>query len=121
MADVQIRLSAIWVVLMFTYLLGDIIRIYSGDYKTGEMGGMKMTQQMYLILAVSMVVPIIMIYLSLTLNYTENRWANMILAIIYFAINLMGLPTYRTITDRFLIVVGLAFNVLTVWYAWNWI
>jgi hypothetical protein len=39
MEDVQIRLSALWVALMLTYLLGDVLRIFSGDFKPGEIGG----------------------------------------------------------------------------------
>lgn len=35
---VQITLAAIWVCLMLTYLLGDVLRIYSGDFKAGEIG-----------------------------------------------------------------------------------
>jgi hypothetical protein len=36
MEDVQIKLSALWVALMLTYLLGDVLRIFSGDFKAGE-------------------------------------------------------------------------------------
>jgi hypothetical protein len=31
------------------------------------------------------------------------------------------LPTYPSAYDKFLIVVGLVFNSLTVWTAWNWV
>jgi hypothetical protein len=33
MEDVRIILSALWVALMLTYLLGDAMRIFSGDFK----------------------------------------------------------------------------------------
>lgn len=39
MEDVQIKLSALWTALMLTYLLGDVLRIYSGDFIAGEIGG----------------------------------------------------------------------------------
>jgi hypothetical protein len=42
-------------------------------------------------------------------------------AILLFGFNLIGLPTYPSAYDKYLIVVGLAFNVLTVWFAWKWI
>jgi len=41
-------------------------------------------------------------------------------AVFFFGFNLLGLPTYPSAYDRFLIVVGLVFNVLTIGYAWNW-
>jgi len=46
MDDVQIKLSMIWVALMLTYLLGDVLRIFSGDFKAGEIGGMQVSQGM---------------------------------------------------------------------------
>ena len=120
MEDVQIKLSALWVALMLTYLLGDVLRIFSGDFKAGEIGGMQISPVMYLGMAILMVIPILMVFMSLTLNNPVNRWANIIVAIFFFAFNLIGLPTYPSAYDKFLIVVGLGFNALTVWYAWNW-
>ena len=121
MKDVQIKLSALWVALMFTYLLGDVLRIYSGDFKAGEIGGVHITQEIYLGIAVLMVIPIVMVFLSLTLPYPVNRWVNIIVAIVFFGFNLIGLPTYPSAYDRFLILVGLVLNVLTGWYAWKWV
>ena len=117
---VKIKLSALWVALMLTYLLGDVLRIFSGDFNGGEMGGLKASQGMYLGMAVLFVIPIIMVFLSLTLPYPVNRWANIIVPVIFFVVNLIGLPTYPSAYDKFLNVVGLVFNVLTVWYAWKW-
>jgi hypothetical protein len=120
MEDVKIILSASWIAPMLTYLLGDVLRIYSGDYKPGEIGGMKISQDKWLGVAVLMVIPIVMGFLSLTLNYPVNRWANIIVAIVFLGFNLIGLPGYPSAYDKFLIIVGLGFNVLTVWYAWQW-
>jgi len=121
MVEEKIILSGFWVALMLTYLLGDVLRIYSGDFKAGEIGGRLLTQKMWLGIAILMVIPILMVCLSLTLNYPVNRWANIIVAVFFFIFNLVGLPTYPSAYDKFLIIVGLVFNVLTVWYAWNWV
>jgi len=121
MEDLRIILSALWAALMLTYLLGDVLRIYSGDFKAGEIGGKQMTQEMWLGIAVLMVIPVVMVFLSLTLMYPVNRWANIIVAIFFFGFNLIGLPTYPSAYDKFLIIVGLVFNALTVWYAWKWV
>ena len=120
MEDVPIKLSAIWIALMLTYLLGDVLRIFSGDFKPGEVGSMAVTPMMYLGMAILMVIPIVMVVLSLMLNQPVNRWANIIVAVFFFLFNLVGLPTYPSAYDKFLIIVGLVFNVLTVWVAWNW-
>lgn len=121
MVDLQIKLSALWVALMLTYLLGDVLRIFSGDFKAGQIGDMQITQKMWLGIAMLMVIPIVMVVLSLVLPQPVNRWMNIIIAIFFFIFNLIGLPTYPSAYDKFLIVVGLVFNLLTVWYAWNWI
>ncbi len=121
MEDVQIKLSALWIALMLTYLLGDVLRIFSGDFVAGEIGGMQVSQTMFLGMAMLMVIPIVMVFLSLTLPHNINRWASIIVAIFFFGFNLIGLPTYPSAYDKFLIIVGLVFNVVTVWYAWKWV
>jgi len=124
MLEMPIKLSVIWICVMLTYLLGDVLRIFSGDFKAGEMGSkgdMPMTQNMLLGIAILMVIPILMVFLSVTLDQSVNRWVNIIVAVFFFLFNLVGLPTYPSLYDKFLIAVSLAFNVVTVWYAWNWV
>ena len=104
---------------MLTYLLGDVLRIFSGDFVAGEMSGMQISQGLMLGMAILMVIPIVMVFLSLTLPAKANRWANVILPIAFLVFNAIGLPTYPSLYDQFLIVVGLVFNVLTVWVAWK--
>ena len=120
MEQVRIKLSALWVCLMLTYFLGDVLRIFSGDFEAGEIGGMAASQAIYLAVAIVLLIPIVMVFLSLTLKRPLNRWANIIVAIFLFGFNLVGFSGYPGVYDRFLIVVGLVFNVLTVWYAWRW-
>jgi hypothetical protein len=120
MEDVKIILSALWVVTMLTYLLGDVLRIFSGNVVPGEIGGMKVTQVMWLGIAMFMVIPIIMVVLSLALPYPMNRLANIIVAIGFFGFNLLSLSDY-SVSDKFLLIVSMGFNLLAVWYAWNWV
>ena len=120
MIDTRIQLSALWGALMLTFLLGDVLRIYAGDYKAGQIGGVQVTQGMWLGIAILMVIPAVMVFLSVALNQPINRWANIIVAVFFFIFNVIGLPTYPSAYDKFLIVVGLVFNVSTVWIAWHW-
>ncbi len=121
MVETRIILSGLWVALMLTYLLGDVLRIFAGDFKAGEMMGAQGTQAMFFAAALLMLIPIVMVVLSLTLKYPAIRWVTIIAAIVLFGFNLVGLPTYPGAYDKFLIVVGLVFNGLTVWYAWKWV
>ena len=119
MLDTRIILAGVWVALVLVYLYGDVLRIFSGD--VARMGGTQhFSQGMWLGIAVLMLIPILMVPLSLVLPHDVNRWANIIAAAFFFLFNLVGLPSYPSAYDKFLIIVGLVFNVVTVWTAWNW-
>jgi Family of unknown function (DUF6326) len=120
MADVRIILSGLWVAVMLTYLLGDVLRLFAGDVTPGELGGRKASQGMWLGIAVIMLVPIVMVVLSLTLAYPAIGWVNIVVAVFVVVFNLLGLP-YKGLYDNFLILVSFVFNALTVWYAWTWV
>jgi len=98
MEDVKLILSALWVAVMLTWFLGDVLRIFGGDFVAGEVGGMKFTQVMLLGIAIFLVIPVVMVFLSLTLKYPVNRWANIIVVII-FLISLDCLYTLPLMTN----------------------
>ena len=122
MLQMPLKLSIIWVCVMLIYLLGDVLRIFSGDFKNGQMGGVdfKPTQGMWLMIAILMLTPILMVFFSATLNQPVNRWVNIIVAVFFLLFNLVGLPTYPSLYDKFLLAISMIFNGLTIWYAWNW-
>ena len=120
MVDTRIILAGFWVAVMLTYLLGDVLRIFSGDFE--KMGGMQdVSQGMWVGIAILMLIPIIMLVLTLTLSYPAIRWVNIIVAIFWIIFYLTSLNTYPSAYDKFLLVVSVVFNVLTVWYAWKWV
>lgn len=122
MIEMNTKLSVIWIAVMLTYLLGDVLRLYSGDFMPGnEVGGIQTTQPFWFGAAVYMAIPIVMVVLTQTVDHPINRWANIIVAIIYFGFNIIGLPGYPSAYDKFLIIMGLVFNVLTIGYAWKWV
>ena len=120
MADVRIVLSGLWVAMMLTYLLGDVLRIFAGDFTAGEMDGQKASQAVWIAAALVMLIPIFMVVLSLTLGHPAIRWVNIAVAIFLVVFNLVGLP-YPSAYDNFLIIVSFVFNGLIVWYAWSWV
>lgn len=119
MARVRIVLSGLWVSLMLTYLLGDVLRLFSGDITPGEIDGVAAGQAVSLGAAVIMMVPIVMVVLSLTLPYPAIRWVSIVVSVLTLIFNLFGLP-YFGWYDNFLIVASFVFNGLVVWYAWQW-
>ncbi len=121
MVDSRILISGLWVALMLNNLWGDVLRIMAGDIIPGEIEGVQVSQKVWLGIAILMLIPIVMVVLNLTLKYPAIRWITIIAAILLFVFNLIGLPTYPSAYDKFLIIVGLVFNALTVWYAWKWV
>jgi hypothetical protein len=123
MVDVRIILSGLWVALMFLYQQGDVQRIYSGDFVPGEtkVGAFMSPEMLWMISAITMTIPVVMIILSLTLPHGANRWANIIVAALFFIYTLGGVRMYPSAYDRFLLIVSLGFNAATIWYAWKWV
>ena len=78
--------------------------------------GVPATQAIWLLIAVIMLPPILMLVLSLTVNYPVVRCFNIITAVLSILFNLVGLANNGAY-DNFLIAVSIIFNALTIWSA----
>jgi len=117
--DTKDILSTTWVVVTLIYLYDDVLRICSGDFAK-SMANMNFNQLVWLGIAVLMLIPILMVFLTLVLPQGVSRRANIIVASFFILFNLVGLPTYLSLYDKFLLVVSMVFNGVTIWYAWHW-
>jgi hypothetical protein len=117
--DVRVILAGLWTALMLNYLLGDVIRIFAGDFEPGRMQGQEVGQAMWLIAAGVMLIPIAMVVLSLMLPFPAIRWVTLVASAFLVIFNLVGLP-YPGLYDNVLILVGFVFNGLIIWQAWGW-
>jgi len=129
MENVKIKLAALWIAVEFCFVYGDLLRLYSGDVVGGEGFGGIPTEGMpisldllWLIAAITMAIPIVMIVLSVMLKYKANRWTNIVVSILFIIYNIVGLSggSYSSPYDKLLIILSLVFNVLIVWYAGRW-
>lgn len=121
MIDIRLQLSALWVAVVLVYLYGDVLRIFSHDFPD-VMDTKHFSGPMWLGIAVLMSIPIIMVVVSLLVaDPGVTRWANIIAAGFFFVFNLVGLPTYPSAYDKYLLLLSMVFNVLTVIIAWNWV
>jgi hypothetical protein len=120
MPDTRIILSALWVSVMLIYLLGDVLRIYSGDFARMS-AGEQLNNMKWMGAAILMLIPILMVSLSLVLPQLIARWANIFVAAGFFLFVLVDVRTYPSAYDKFLLVVSMVFNVATLLYAWNWV
>ncbi len=124
MADVRIKLSALWVARMLTGLQGDVLRFLEPGMMqriaSGEGDGMLVSDSLLFAASLVMLLPIVMVVLSLTLPYRWCRWSNFALAAFFVAFDGVGLPSYGSAHGIALIAAGIAFNLATVWFAWTW-
>jgi len=124
--DVKITLAGLWTALMFCYAYADILAHMRSDIIegiiAGELEGIQITQEMLLASAILMLIPILMIFLSLVLKPKSNRCINIILGIVYAAINLITMLTTGGAWVYYYIfaAVEAVFATLIAWYAWKW-
>ncbi len=118
MVNTEIILAFLWIACMLTYLLGDVIRVFSGSFTPGEIDGRQVSQTMWFGVAIVMVIPIIMVVLSILLPFPLNGWISIIVAIFFILFNLMGIKGYKPF-DKFLLIVSFGFNIITIWIAWT--
>ena len=122
---VQAKLAAAWTSFMFLYAYVDIL----GFFKPGTIDDILVgvvwefdVSQVFMVVALSlMAVPILMVFLSMTLPARANRTTNLIVASVqvpYTAFNVVG----ESWTYYYTLSIGLEVIVLAliVRYAWTW-
>jgi hypothetical protein len=123
--NVKLKLSALWIALMFCYTYADILGFYApGNIEeliSGEIAGIQMIQGLLLGSAILMVVPSMMVFLSLVLKAKANRLANIIVGFVY--IGVLGSTFFTGRNPAYYLLyatVKAMFLALIVWNAWNW-
>ncbi len=121
---VKIKLSALWAALMFLYIYADIISLFRPgqveEMMAGRMGPFPVTQESLLTASILMLIPAVMVFLSLAFKPKAARWANIILGVLYTAVNIGNLVGA---TWAFYILFGaveMALTLLIVGHAWKW-
>ena len=120
---VRIKLSALWVSVMFCYIYADYFGLYvPGSLQSILNGQMRplgpTTQGVLLGTSMMLAIPSVMIFLSVALQPALARWLNIIVGAVYTAIILLTM--WAWVFHIFYGVLEIALTVLIVWYAWNW-
>jgi len=122
--NIKMKLSALWVAMMLLYIYADILSLFRpGIIKEmidGLMGPFPVTQGSLLSASILMMIPAAMVFLSLTLSPKVNRWANIILGVLYTLVNISNLIGVTWAFYIFFGVAEIALSLLIVWYAWKW-
>jgi Family of unknown function (DUF6326) len=117
-------MSALWVATLFLFAYGDIFGFLKKgqiqDVIGGEVGGIKITQVFLFAVSVYVAIASVMVFLSLVLKPTINRWTNIVVPMLYIV------SIVATVIDEtwaylyFLSIVEVAVLMLIVWLAWRW-
>ncbi len=123
--NVKLKLSALWVTVMFLFAYVDILGRYEPghieDIIAGEVAGFQITQVWILSALILMTIPSLMVFLSLILPAKVNRWANIIVGIAYIIVQLSSLFIGESWAYYiFGSIVEVVLLALIVWHAWKW-
>ncbi|MBI5236537.1 MAG: hypothetical protein HY886_09870 [Deltaproteobacteria bacterium] len=122
--NVKLKISALWIAMLFVFAYVDIFAFYRPEVIEGIMAGKVATfqiDQVFLFLTtLYILIPTIMIFLSLVLKPTVNRWTNIIVGIFYFVSILLSLIGEIWAFYIFGSIVESLLLSLIVWYAWKW-
>ena len=108
---------------MLTGLQGDVIRYLEPGMLEDIIAGtldVPLTEDMLALMAVMMLIPIFMVFLSVELPYKSNRWLNIIVAITFIVIDGIGFIIPRPLYENIMGIGYVTFCALVVWFAWKW-
>ena len=120
--NVKLKISALWIAVMFCYVYGDYIEIYVPGVIADAMtvNSSIDIQLEFFAVAILMVMPSVMIFFTLVVKPNVNRWLNIILAAFYIVL----LIAVNTETGwwfyLFLTAIELLISMGIIWYAWKW-
>jgi len=128
MEDVKIKLAVLWLIYNVAGLAAVALMfmepgVLAELVEEGTIEGMQMSPEWLLVGAVFLLVPLVMAFLSLTLKDSTNRWANIIVGIVFIGLGVTDLPAYLAKPSAYAILMWLSTLVATaliVWYAWKW-
>jgi hypothetical protein len=121
-ADLRVKLSALWIAVMVTMIFADILSfMVPGTLKeimTGTAGGLQVTQEILLVFAIILEIPIAMIFLSRVLGRRANRVANIVASVITIAFVVVGGSPY--LHYYFFAAMEVACMLVIIRWSWKW-
>ncbi|GAA0436772.1 hypothetical protein Acor_50630 [Acrocarpospora corrugata] len=120
--NTKLRISSLWIVVLFNMLFADVLSFMTPGFlreiMTGYAGSLRINQEILLVFAVLLEIPITMIFLSRILEWRANRLTNIVACVITIAFTIGG--GSATLHYIFFATVEVVCMLLIVWYAWKW-
>ncbi|MBC7877605.1 MAG: hypothetical protein H7Y59_10590 [Anaerolineales bacterium] len=122
--NVKIKLSALWIAMMFLYIYADILSLFRPgqvqEILEGMMGPFPASQGSLLTASILMIIPALMVFLSLMLNAKANRRVNILFGVLYTLVNISNLIGETWIYYLLFGVVEIICTGMIIWHAWKW-
>lgn len=122
--SVRIKLSSLWVSVMFCFIYADYFELYVPgklqEMLNGKMALGEVTQAMLVGTATMMIVPSLMIFCSVALRAAASRILNVVVGTVYAAIMLVILSEGPWAYYALFAAVELVLLCGVVWIAWRW-
>ncbi len=121
---VRLKISALWVAMLFLFAYGDIFGFFQPGHieevTAGGISGIEITQAFLLAISVYIAIASVMVFLTLVLKPSVNRWINIVLPILYVVSIAASVIGETWAYFLFLSAAESAFLLLIIWYAWTW-
>lgn len=123
--NIKLKLAALWTSVTLCYLYGDYFELYVPEKTQGLVTGDNLLNSpLNLFLAAFMLaIPAVMVFLSIALKPTLNKWLNIIFGSFFTLIMLLIAITSLEAWRAFYVFLALIESILTsliVWYAVKW-
>ena len=122
--NVRLKLSALWAAMMFLYIYADVLSLFRpgqlDEITQGRMGPFQVSQGSLLIASIVVIIPALMVFLSLTLKPSVNRWTNITLGVLFTLVNISNLIGETWVFYLLFGALEIVLTLLIVRYAWTW-
>lgn len=122
--SLKLKLAALWTSFMFLYIYVDYFHLYMPNTIKDILAGKVFVFDIsYVFLMVAMffvAIPVLMIFLSLTLPAKINRRANIVIAVLFIPYMLVNLVGDAWVHMYFAAAIEVALLLLVIRYAWKW-
>ena len=122
--NVKIKLGTLWASFIFLYIYVDYFALYMPgkieDILKGKVYIFDITQGFLITALISVTIPVLMIFLSVTLSAKANRLTNIVIATVYIPYTLFNLAGEPWIHMVFGALVEVVILFIIIHYAWKW-
>lgn len=123
--DVKIKLAALWTATVLCYIYGDYFELYVPGKLSSMLDGNilplgPVTQEILVGTSTMLMIQCVMVFLSLVMKPSLNRWVNLVFGLIFACIVLAVISQSGWLFYTLLGAVEIALLLCIVWQAWNW-